>query len=163
YSKLAPAIPFERADLEQGDIPLFTTYPASRHLWSNGGEQLPDFLAESGLERAQRCMRRLGPADRSRQLCVLRASLATPARPAPPCSAVSAGPMRADRPAGRDQLLAAARAVGDRLEELAVLGADDASWIGVVMAGRRHWNVAPLGGDLYDGLPGVALFLAHLG
>src|SRR5262249_29395853 len=52
---------------------------------------------------------------------------------------------------------------GDRLEELAILGADDASWIGVVRAGSRHWKLAPLGTDLYDGLPGVALFLAHLG
>src|SRR5262249_29217730 len=68
-----------------------------------------------------------------------------------------------DRRAGRADLLAAAREVGDRLEELAILGADDASWIGVVRAGSRHWNLAPLGGDLYDGLPGVALFLAHLG
>ncbi|MCI0459192.1 MAG: type 2 lantipeptide synthetase LanM, partial [Gemmataceae bacterium] len=75
--RLAQAIPFERADLEQGDIPLFTTFPASRHLWSSGGERLPDFLAESGLERAQSCLRRLGPADRSRQLWFLRASLAT--------------------------------------------------------------------------------------
>jgi type 2 lantibiotic biosynthesis protein LanM len=161
--RLAQAIPFERADLEEGDMPLFTTCPASRHLWSSGGERLPDFLAESGLERARRCLRRLGAADRSRQLWFLRASLATLAVPAPRPSAPSAGDTPADRPAGRDDLLAAARAVGDRLEELAVQGTDDASWIGLVMAGRRHWNLAPLGSDLYGGLPGVALFLAHLG
>src|SRR5262249_16412034 len=29
-SRLAAAIPLERADLENGDIPLFTTFPASR-------------------------------------------------------------------------------------------------------------------------------------
>jgi lantibiotic modifying enzyme len=65
--------------------------------------------------------------------------------------------------ADRDRLLAAARAVGDRLESLALLGDGEASWIGLTLLDQRHWSIAPLGYDLYDGLPGVILFLAHLG
>ena len=63
----------------------------------------------------------------------------------------------------RAQLLAAARKVGDRLETLALGGDHGVSWIGLVPRGERFWSVAPLGLDLYDGLPGVVLFLAYLG
>jgi lantibiotic modifying enzyme len=28
---------------------------------------------------------------------------------------------------------------------------------------EQYWSLAPLGADLYDGLPGIALFLAYLG
>ena len=40
---------------------------------------------------------------------------------------------------------------------------DDVAWIGLVPAGERGWRLSPLGLDLYDGIPGVALFLAQLG
>ncbi|HWT83854.1 MAG TPA: type 2 lanthipeptide synthetase LanM, partial [Candidatus Methylomirabilis sp.] len=42
-------------------------------------------------------------------------------------------------------------------------GKHDASWIGLTLANQQHWSILPLGLDLYDGLPGVALFLAYLG
>jgi type 2 lantibiotic biosynthesis protein LanM len=61
------------------------------------------------------------------------------------------------------EFLAAARAVGDRLEELAVHGEDDVSWVGLAATQEHAWSLVPLGTDLYDGLPGVALFLAYLG
>jgi type 2 lantibiotic biosynthesis protein LanM len=60
-------------------------------------------------------------------------------------------------------LLAAARAVGDRVEALAVRGDGDASWIGLMLTARDHWTLQPAGLDLYDGLPGIALFLGYLG
>src|SRR5262249_42598446 len=46
-------------------------------------------------------------------------------------------------------------------EGLAVCGAHDASWIGLI--GGRQWSIGSLGLDLYDGLPGITLFLAYLG
>jgi hypothetical protein len=60
-------------------------------------------------------------------------------------------------------LIDAARAVGDRLQELAFGGHEDASWIGLVQSSESAWGLSPLGTDLYDGLPGVILFLAYLG
>lgn len=59
--------------------------------------------------------------------------------------------------------MAAARKVGDRLEELALRGEGDISWIGLVMVNPQEWALEPLGLDLYDGLPGIALYLAYLG
>ena len=35
--------------------------------------------------------------------------------------------------------------------------------MGLTMTSARHGEVAPLELDLYDGMPGVALFLAYLG
>ena len=72
-------------------------------------------------------------------------------------------PAEARAPADRQRLLFAARGVGDRLEELALRGEHDSSWIGLTLANQHDWVLAPLGLDLYDGLPGVALFLAYLG
>jgi len=61
------------------------------------------------------------------------------------------------------RLLAAARAVGDRLGDLALQGEGDATWIGLTLMAKDRWSLAPLGLDLYNGLPGVTLFLAYLG
>ncbi|HSX80727.1 MAG TPA: type 2 lanthipeptide synthetase LanM, partial [Candidatus Saccharimonadia bacterium] len=41
--------------------------------------------------------------------------------------------------------------------------AGEVSWLGITLVHEQYWSLAPLGADLYDGLPGVALFLAYLG
>jgi type 2 lantibiotic biosynthesis protein LanM len=63
----------------------------------------------------------------------------------------------------RQRLHAAACAIGDRLESLALRGENDVSWIGLKVEQDRYWSLAPLGIELYDGLAGVTLFLAYLG
>lgn len=65
--------------------------------------------------------------------------------------------------ASREQLLRAALAVGDRLESLALRDEKNASWVGLTLINQKHWTLASLGADLYDGLSGVILFLAYLG
>ena len=107
-------------------------------------------------------LRELGEDDLNRQLWLIQASLATqtvgmPKREAPPRSneLVFA--------TGRDGLLQAALAAGDRLDKLAVRGNGCAAWIGLATVGKNQWSLVPTGTDLYDGLPGVALFLAYLG
>jgi type 2 lantibiotic biosynthesis protein LanM len=158
--RLARLVPAERADLLRGDVPRFTARPGSRTL---GG--VARLLPEPGMALVQRRLRGLDEASLERQLWVARASVASLAAgrererwPVP-------GPSvpRTPGPPGRDRLLAAALAVGERLGEMAVRGEDDASWAGLVVADERHRAPRPLGPDLYDGLPGVVLFLAHLG
>lgn len=58
---------------------------------------------------------------------------------------------------GRDRLLAAARAVGDRLLHLALRTGDGVGWLGLRVSNGGYWPVVPLGLDLYDGLPRIAL------
>lgn len=156
---LGQVIPAEQADLNEGDIPLFATRPASRDLWSSKGVCQRDFFTAAGLELVRRRLEQLSTQDLAQQEWIIRASLATAGPSLRPTSFTVAEPAA---PANRERLLAAAGAVGDRLEELARRDRGAASWAGLQLAGD-HWTVAPLGSDLYNGVPGVALFLAHLG
>src|SRR5262249_37483900 len=61
------------------------------------------------------------------------------------------------------ELLAEACRIGDRIERLALRGPQDVNWLGFTMTSERHGEGTPLGLDLYDGMPGLALFLAYLG
>lgn len=60
------------------------------------------------------------------------------------------------------RLIAHARKVGDRLKDLALEMPDSVSWSGFSLIHERAWSVRLLGTNLYDGLPGVILFLAYL-
>ncbi|MEX2286285.1 MAG: type 2 lanthipeptide synthetase LanM family protein, partial [Planctomycetaceae bacterium] len=152
----------EVEDLWNGDIPLFTTRPQSRDLWNSTGRRFADVHHESGMESARRRIAGLGADDLERQTWFLRAALAT--LPNDDIGARS-GYHLVEGGSGvdRERLLTAARAVADRLEEEALRGTDDVNWIGLTPADEDRWSLVPLGTDLYDGLPGVILFLAHLG
>ena len=161
--QLTSVVSSERADLLRGDIPLFTTRASSRDLWDSDGRRIPDFFDTTGLAQVRRRLDRLGEEDLSRQIWFIRASLST-LTPHDGTRAMSTRKTSGSvEPASPERLVASARAVGDRLEQLALRGEGDVSWIGLSMLGRGRWSLMPLGLDLYDGLPGVALFLAHLG
>ena len=160
---LAKVVHAECEDLQNGDIPIFTTEPCSRDLWTSSGQRIPDFFDEPTLAVVQRRVRQLSERDLELQRWMIRASLAATVAKADweprPAHIVNEPPRAVDH----DQLVRAARTVGDRLESLAIRGDQSASWIGLALEPQGHWSVSPLGIDLYDGLPGVALFLAHLG
>ena len=160
---LARVIPAELRDLEKGAIPLFVTRPSSRDLFTSSNERLIHFFDEPALDTVRRRLRELSEEDLQRQVWFVRASLATLVSPLDGSRQPHRRAIQSGLAADRDRLLAAGRAVGDRLEALALRGTDDISWIGLTLADDRHWLLAPSGIDLYDGLSGVALFLAHLG
>ena len=156
-------IPAEQADLERGDIPLFVTRADSADLWTSRGERLPGFFDSSGLERVRGSLARLTEADLVLQAAQIRGALTAVALTE---RALRLPPYRlteAPEPAGRDALLAAASAAGDRLAALAYRDRDAVHWFGLAPAGDGSWAFGPVQADLYDGLPGIALFLAHLG
>jgi type 2 lantibiotic biosynthesis protein LanM len=160
---LARVIRAERDDLQRGDIPLFTTRPNSRDVWGGARERVADFFDEPGMALVQGRLWQLREEDLTQQLWFIRASLATLSRGAEPKPRSAFRLLRPQARADRGRLLAAARAVGDRLEALALQGTQDATWIGLTLGTESQWSLLPLGMDLYDGLPGVALFLAYLG
>ncbi len=162
-SYLAQVIVYERACLWQGDIPIFTTRPNSSDLYCGDENCIPNFFAKSGWELVTRRLQKLCEQDKERQLWFIRASLSTLG-----CSeeAASWKGYRIFTPQiipQREQLLETACKVGDRLEFLALRHFEEATWIGLTLVGGKHWSLSPLSWTLYDGLPGVALFLAYLG
>ncbi len=66
----------EDADLLRQDIPLFTTRPASRDLWTSSGERIVAFFEQTGVELVRQRLRQLGPADLQQQLTIIRATFA---------------------------------------------------------------------------------------
>ena len=161
---LGQLVSAEREDLLKGDIPMFTTRPDSRDLWTSSGQQIPNFLDQPSLASVQHRLRQMSESDLTRQLWIIRASLTSLHLSTDEPKSRSIAPLISlETVADRDRLLTAACAVGDHLESLALRGEQDVSWIGLTLVNERHWSVSPLGLDLYDGLPGVILFLAYLG
>ncbi|WP_166459419.1 type 2 lanthipeptide synthetase LanM family protein [Amycolatopsis pithecellobii] len=160
---LARVIRAEQHDLRRGDIPVFTTYPDSRTIFTSDGEGVPGFLDTPSLDLVRQRLYRLGEDDLGRQIWIIEASLATLrmdredaiGRP-PACRPVG-------RPVTRAQLLELADAAGGRLGELAFQNENGAYWLGVGPLDESAWGLFPAGSDLYAGTPGITLFLAYLG
>ena len=159
---LARVIAAEGDDLWQGDIPVFTTQPNLRAIWSSSGEQIDDFYDESCLTLVQRRLSKLDEADLKQQIWFIHASF---------CTLISVADHKRSsyslsepkKTLGYQKLLQSAREVGDRLETLALSSQQNTSWIGLNLVDEKHWILAPSDIDLYEGLPGIILFLAYLG
>jgi type 2 lantibiotic biosynthesis protein LanM len=165
---LDAVIAAEQDDLRQGDIPVFTTRPGARALWTSRGERIEAFFPRSSLERVAERLSQFGPTDLDRQLRFIRASLATLSAPLDPARvdsarAVPRAPLPEAPAPAPERLVAAACRLGDHLAAQALCDGKYASWIGLSPVGERSYEIAPLSVDLYDGLPGPMLFLAYLG
>ncbi|HKV93933.1 MAG TPA: type 2 lanthipeptide synthetase LanM family protein [Candidatus Angelobacter sp.] len=159
---LERVITAERQDLTVGDVPIFTTRPSSCTLWDSRGEQYDQFFQQPGLKMVEQRLLQLDSADMGRQIWFIRASLTSLTL----AEAIGRKPSRKmiapSSAASPDRLLAQAIKIGDRLKDLALENSDSASWVGIGLVNERAWSVLPLGTKLYDGLPGVILFLAYL-
>jgi type 2 lantibiotic biosynthesis protein LanM len=166
WPALRGLVPFEHEDLLRGDVPLFTARPGHRHVWSSDGRCLKDFLERDALGEALERLSRMDDADRAAQVALIRQSLVLLEKeggtaPVQPSHAEVAAPP----PASPGECLAGAVEIGELLVQSAILGESDATWIGLSLqpGQQERWGLTPLGVDLYDGVAGVALFLAHLG
>ena len=172
YTKYNPSlerlIPSELSDLYRGDVPVFTTIPSSRHLQDSSKQQIDDFFGESGLSLVCQRIEQMHEDDLEQQLWFIRASLTALAMgESTEQNKIVSIPKHLTSEQklvlNSNDLLTAARAVGDRLEHLALFGEKDIAWFGVQMVAERFWMLTPVGTGLYDGLAGIALFLGYLG
>ncbi|HVF56052.1 MAG TPA: type 2 lanthipeptide synthetase LanM family protein [Pyrinomonadaceae bacterium] len=161
--ELSRAVPFEIRDLENGDIPFFSSRPQSRDLWTSNNERIPDFYAEPGLEGVKNRIRQLSVDDLTRQEWFITASMASLeagiARHNGAGMTLEAG----GRAATRERLLAGVRDVADRLDALAIRDESNINWIGLSFIGEKSWTLLPLVDEIYNGTLGVSLFLAYAG
>jgi type 2 lantibiotic biosynthesis protein LanM len=159
-------IPAERRDLMEGDIPIFTTRPASNDLFTSAEEKINGFFTKSGMALSRECIADLGDEDLRRQIWFIRASIATldlekddltrsryqPTWPSSILPQSELAPL----------LIEEARRIGDRLEELSLQDKDHATWIGFTYV-NKTWSLDALFEDLYAGSSGIILALAYLG
>lgn len=157
---LRPLARSEFLDLTADDVPVFTSTPSSLDLWDSRGQRQSDFFAETGIDLATRRLHGLSSRDRRRQEWVIRASMGS-------ASGVGRLPRVAlefadDGQGAADplELVNEARRIADELIDLAEEGGSRA-WLGLTDASKQSWMIRPLGPGLYDGLPGLALFLLH--
>lgn len=163
WPDLAKFIPAERQDLLRGDIPLFATFPDSRTIFTSAGKPVADLYNIAGLDLAQRQLQSLHEDDLTRQLWIIEASLATLQMGYEDQTRLVLPLHPVQQPVKRAQMIAQAKALGMRLEKLAVQHDDGACWLGVHLFREKTWGLFPVGIDLYDGASGIALFLAYLG
>src|SRR6266568_6794800 len=160
---LARIIPAERQDLFRGDIPLFSTFPDSRTIFTSEGEPLVDFFDTPSLDLVRQRIQQLDEDDLAKQIWIIEASLATLLMGREDATQRPLQIQPIGRPVKREHVLALANAVAKRLEELALQNDAGAYWLGVGLVDEYTWGLFPTGIDLYDGTSGIALFLAYLG
>lgn len=155
----------EREDLWTGDIPVFTTFPDSERLLDSRNRVVEGHRHEPSFPLMQRRLRELGTQDLNRQVWFIRAAMTALSIEESVQIASTAPSSFSEEPAGTQDLLAVAIAIGDHLRESAILGGqdqDEVAWIGLDMVKEPFWELNVTGPGLYGGLSGIGLFLAYL-
>ena len=129
---LLAAFPAERDDLLNGDIPALKGRPGSRALWGCDGARIAYEFPEPVMATVERRLHQMCDGGLTRQLWLIRASLATLSRGEGRRIRLVSRPVRRETGGGGDGPLAAARAIGDRLESIALRDEMEAAWVGPV-------------------------------
>lgn len=157
----------ELADLWNGDIPLMTSRPAARDIWTSTGHRLPGLLDRAGMSSVRDKVAAMGAMDRRDQEWIISASMAVRRSQAGHRSIeLTPGPVTATA-AEPGSLLAAACGLADQIVACGKTCRDEAgrhrgNWLGLQLVEDARWFVLPMGAGLADGYLGVALFLAQL-
>ncbi|KAB8315281.1 type 2 lantipeptide synthetase LanM [Tolypothrix campylonemoides VB511288] len=155
--------------LEQMDIPYFVADSSSDTLTVNPGLIIEGYFKEPSYNRMISHLQRLSDADLAQQIAIIRGSfysqVARGMTDTAPSKFVNPGlDLDATAPLTQAQLVQEAVEIAKELQQRAIQAADGSvTWIGMgylPKAGRLQ--LQPLGDGLYDGVCGVALFLAAL-
>src|SRR5271157_4471905 len=158
-----PILADERRSLLQGDIPIFHHAADGDGLLLEGGGLIPQFLRESGFSRVQRRFGALSEEDLERQLGFLRASFELQQGEPEMVggTAAQASEVPGEHEAGPDDFRAEALRIAQQIRRAARSFREGVSWntLAYYDAAQR-WQLEPMTPRFYDGLCGVALFLA---
>lgn len=149
--------------LENLDIPLFTARASERHLYAGDRLLLENAFSHSSIDDARAVIDGMDDGDLSWQCQLIRGSFEALVASASPGTLHPDLPVSSDAD-GDDFALEAAVRIG---EDIAARGLPDPSggltWIGLGYLLRADkYQLRVLGHNLYDGVPGIAVFLAAL-
>jgi type 2 lantibiotic biosynthesis protein LanM len=158
-----PILADERRSLLQLDIPIFHYAAEGDGLLLEGDGLIPQFFRESGFSQVQRRFATLSEEDLERQLGFLRASFelqgGEPKMMGNTDSEASAVPGQDE--AGPDDFLAEALRIAQQIRGAARSFNEGVSWNTLAYHPEaQRWQLEPMAPRFYDGLCGVALFLA---
>src|SRR5262249_988316 len=146
-------IPAERTDLLNGDVPLFTTRPASHDLFTSQRECIPAFFQESSLNLVRQRLYHLDEHDLARQIAMIGAAFDCLVRGTAYHAKLPSPTEESTAKVTPASLLAGARALGDELSRRAIRQAETAGWLGITQVRERQWTLQSAGLGLYEGLP----------
>ncbi|WDD36986.1 type 2 lanthipeptide synthetase LanM family protein (plasmid) [Nostoc sp. UHCC 0926] len=151
--------------MEELDIPFFVADSSSNSLTLPTGEVIPKIFEEASFNRMLSRIKSLSEADLAKQIEIVRGSFYSRfVREPNPVSESGKVLSQAMAVVTSQQLVEQAMTIATDLQQRAISAPDGSiAWLGM---GYRHSNqglqVQSLGYGLYDGICGVALFLAAL-
>lgn len=161
---LAAFVESERKDLWRNDVPFFTVGVSGGPVRDSDGVPLDGPAVRSGMDIAREVVARLGPDDLELQTWLIRTAVTsetirselTVARPRHETRP-------AERPVDPSRLADAADDIAERVAALAIRADDEAVWLGCSTGRSGDYVVGALDCGFYDGLTGIAVFLAQHG
>ncbi|BAZ21327.1 hypothetical protein NIES4073_22050 [Kalymmatonema gypsitolerans NIES-4073] len=161
-----PLLAVELQALEQMDIPYFVADSSSDVLCVNPDAIVEAYFKQPSYERMISHLRQLNNADLAQQIAIIRGSfysrVARGMSSVAPTERAGTGlDLDATTPLTQAQLAQEAVEIAKELQQRAIYAADSVTWIGMeYLPKEQRMQLQPLGYGLYDGVCGVALFLA---
>jgi type 2 lantibiotic biosynthesis protein LanM len=153
----------ERRSLLEGDVPLFQYAAEGDSLLLEGGGSIPHFFRGSGFSQVQRRFGTLNEQDLERQLSFLRASFELEEGERDMAGPTTSGAFEVpgEEEAGPNDFLAEALRIAHEIRRAAHPFNEGVSWNTLAYYPEAQcWQFQPMTPRFYDGLCGVALFLA---
>lgn len=162
--RLWPLFRAERNALAELNVPFFLAKSDGFEVADRNGIAACD-REESGLARALNRLRNFDQAEvdwQSRIVKISTAAMPGALKDESMPRALFKGPEQcANGPSMRSAILAGARDAAEHIVEVAIRSGPGAAWIGLDWLGDSEVSqLVPLGFDLYNGAPGISLFLA---
>ena len=162
--RLASCVAAERRALWRGDVPRFHVRSDEVVVRDCFGKPLSSYFRRSGWDGLRQRLRMFCVRDRERQVHLIEQSIHS-LRPveAMPCWSLDhypdpAGAARVDNAVA----VAAAVSLAERLLGRRFRDGRNPRWLRAQLGNDGYQGLSVPGADLYDGLPGIALFLAQL-
>ncbi|WP_414543910.1 type 2 lanthipeptide synthetase LanM family protein [Nostoc sp. CCY0012] len=160
-----PLLAAELQALEQMDIPYFVADSSSDALRVND-LIIEGYFKEPSYDRMISCLKQLNDANLAQQIAIIRGSFYSRVASGMTSAASTSTVLDLDAtiPLTQAKLVQEAVEIAKELEQRAIKAADcSITWIGMgYLPNSGRMQLQPLGDGLYDGVCGVALFLAAL-